>query len=151
MQFVGVRIAKNRDSAVPESLSRAHDPAGDLATIGDQDFAESGHHRELLGKPACARRVLIDHSTCATQDGFRFSTNALVPSRPSELRTAVAKASAAAASNSGMAFGPAARSISRLLAAIAAGAHLSTWLQVSRKTASSAAASATARCAMPTS
>src|SRR5580658_7223745 len=141
MQCVGVGIAKNRDSAIPESLGRARDPAGDLATIGDQDFAESSHHRELLGKPACARRVLIDHSTCATQDGFRFSTNAFVPSRPSGLRTAAAKASAAAASNSGMAFGPAARSISRLLAAIAPGPHLSTWLQASRTAASSVAAS----------
>ena len=45
MQCVGVRIAVDRDRAIAQSLSRADDAAGDLAAIGDQDFAERGHLR----------------------------------------------------------------------------------------------------------
>jgi hypothetical protein len=43
MQRIGIRIAKDGDGAITQRLCRAHDPACDLAAIGDQDFAEAAH------------------------------------------------------------------------------------------------------------
>src|SRR5208282_2575259 len=43
MQRVGIRVAEDRDRTIAESPRRADDAAGDLAAIGDQDFAELDH------------------------------------------------------------------------------------------------------------
>ena len=43
MQRIGIRVAEDGDGAITQRLCRAHDPARDLAAIGDQDFAEAAH------------------------------------------------------------------------------------------------------------
>ena len=43
MQRIGIGIAEDGDRAIAQRLRRAHDPARDLAAIGDQDFAEAAH------------------------------------------------------------------------------------------------------------
>ncbi|MNR04537.1 hypothetical protein D3C85_1205070 [compost metagenome] len=40
---VSVGLAVDRDRAVAEGLGGAHHPAGDFATVGDQDLVEAGH------------------------------------------------------------------------------------------------------------
>ncbi|MNG03898.1 hypothetical protein D3C84_869980 [compost metagenome] len=45
---IEVGLAVDRDRAVAERLGGAHHPAGDLATVGDQDLVERGHRMLLL-------------------------------------------------------------------------------------------------------
>ena len=40
---VPVRLRVDGDGAHPEALARAHDAAGDLAAVGDEDLVEEGH------------------------------------------------------------------------------------------------------------
>ena len=44
VQRAGVGVAVDGDGAHPEPAQRAHDPHGDLATVGDQDRLEHGSH-----------------------------------------------------------------------------------------------------------
>jgi hypothetical protein len=62
MQRIGIRIAVDRDRAIAESSGRADDAAGDLAAIGDQDFAERDHDLKALGERKCARKQIIPRS-----------------------------------------------------------------------------------------
>ena len=77
MQRLGVGVAEDGDGAKALSARGADDAAGDLAAIGDQHGGEARAHALLA------------------QDGARFSTKALSPSRPSGPRRASAKLFAA--------------------------------------------------------
>ena len=77
MQRLGVGVAIDRNGAKPFRARGANDAAGDLAAIGDQHGGEARAHAFLV------------------QDGARFSTKALSPSRPSGPRRAAAKLFAA--------------------------------------------------------
>ena len=62
VQCAGVGIAVHRHGAVAQAVRRANDAAGDLATVGDEDLAETH---------------------CGTQAALRFCKKASVPSVPS--------------------------------------------------------------------
>ncbi len=66
VQRIGVSLAEHRHGAIAQRLGGALDPAGDFATVGDEDFAEGGHgvipgflrclsgpHREQALLPQC--------------------------------------------------------------------------------------------------
>ena len=64
VQCVRVRVRIDRDGANTEAPGRAHDAAGYLAAIGDQDLMKAGAQSRI-------------------QAGGRLSRNAVTPSRPS--------------------------------------------------------------------
>ena len=106
VQRIRVGLGVHRRRAVAHRLGRAHDPAGDLAAIGDQDGAESCHAgacprhpahpqaREHVarwipatsaGMTALAMRVqgpaITGARSSSATPGLRFSMKARMPSR----------------------------------------------------------------------
>ena len=105
MQGVGVGIAVYRHGAIAQGLSRALDATGDLAAIGDQDFAECGHWKVpwlcavwsglIGGEPPPTFGTSPRGWRHLHQPGLRLCTKACVPSIPSALATASANHCAA--------------------------------------------------------
>ena len=134
VQRASICVAKHGNGPIAKPFRRAGNAAGNFAAVGNENFAELNHELarhagrgpRLRGLTRTLSRSASPHSSCVTHDGFRFSTNAAVPSLPSVPRTEAAKLAAASSRRSATASEPPARSISRLVAAIACGAHLST-------------------------
>src|ERR1700722_14195462 len=72
MQRVPVGVGIDRDHAIAEPARGAHDPQRDLATIGDQDFAErrnlrpSAHGRATENCMRCGRRASASRQIAST-------------------------------------------------------------------------------------
>src|SRR3546814_4243539 len=87
MQRLGIRVAIDRDRAIAETLRAADHTDRDLATVGDQNLAESGHR--------LSRAFYL-----FAQPGLRFCMNAAMPSGASLPRTHCANFCAASSSRS---------------------------------------------------
>ncbi len=78
---VGVRIDRHGPDA--HALRRAHDPAGDLAAVGDQELLEAPtHHRHILKMP---KRVgsgggAFMPAASASPSTVRVSAGSMMPS-----------------------------------------------------------------------
>ena len=81
---VAIGLREHRDGAQPQALGRAHDPAGDLAAIGDQELVEApgeqGRHILKMPKRVGSGGGAFMPAASASPSTVRVSAGSMMPS-----------------------------------------------------------------------